>query len=131
MKTASCVLEKPDIRVRLSIFSQLPDPTWDIGAEELEKIGEMVRGLAPTEGREIPSIGYRGFFLSDQKAILGPSRESAFPSFIHVYDGTVAVRNGGNLHFYKDEKGVENWLFVRAIEKGYAGIVDRILNGRR
>lgn len=130
MKT-SCVLEKPDVRVRLSIFSQLPDPTWDLNLDEVEQAGEMVRGLTPAEGREMPKIGYKGFFLSDQKAILGPSRESVFPSFIHVYGGVVAVRNGGDLHFYNDDKGMENWLFIKAMEKGHAAIVDRILNGRR
>lgn len=127
----SCVLEKPDVRVRLSIFSQFPDPAWDLGMEDVEKIAEMVRGLTPAEGREMPKIGYKGFFLSDQKAILGPSRESAFPSFIHVYCGVVSVRNGGDLHFYKDEKGIENWLFIKAMENGHGAIVDRILNGRR
>lgn len=55
------------LRVILDIFSGLPNPQWQLGAEQSLAMVTLVSGLSAAEPNEMPALpdlGYRGFEIS-------------------------------------------------------------------
>lgn len=55
------------LRVLLDIFSGLPNPQWQLGAEQSLAMVTLVSGLSAAEPGEMPALpdlGYRGFEVS-------------------------------------------------------------------
>lgn len=84
------------MRVQLDIFSGRPNPEWELGADEIERIEAMLADLpelVPISRPADEPLGYRGF------RILDPGRERT----VIVRGGTVEIRSARGVTTVQDE----------------------------
>jgi hypothetical protein len=114
---ASLRVDLSNTAVELDVFSGRPNPRWQLTAAEASELEGRLRGLPETSQAAIPdNLGYRGFHIEDE---IGNDRITI------TSNGYVVVRRDNRNAFYRDTKGVEEWLLQQARSRGYSELLDR------
>lgn len=100
--------------VEFDVFSGGPNPCWELSPEESAALADQLRDLPPA-GKPIEEggLGYRGFLLSTRQDRPG------LPDRVRVYNGVIAIEQGGTVRTVRDAKGIERWLLQQAARQGY------------
>ena len=100
------------MRVEVDAFSGLPNPTWELSSDEANDILARLELLPPVNASvSVPDLGYRGFLLHTG------DRE------IRIYQGFVITEQSGDVHAYRDSRGVEETLAGYARSRGFGNVI--------
>jgi hypothetical protein len=105
-------IELTDTQVELDIYSGLPNPRWQLTADEATELESRLVDL-PASARPIPDgkLGYRGFVVHDD------GRR------IQIGSGLVIVSRGEQHEVYEDKRGAEDWLYANAVQRGHRSLI--------
>jgi len=102
----------PEVEVQLDVFSGRQNPRWTLSADRARELQALLQGLEPTERREPPGLGYRGFVLTARDGTL-----RAFESVLSItFDDRTA--------YFRDVRGLEELLLVQARDHGYGDLIE-------
>lgn len=109
------------MRVELDVFSGLPNPSWQMSAEEAADFRSRISSLPKTEKpSDEGGLGYRGFLVSNSEKLPG------LPPKIRVYKGVLTISEDGTENYYEDVNGVERLLLRQARNHGYGDLVSGV-----
>jgi hypothetical protein len=108
-----------DVLVQLDLFSGRPNPRWTVSGEAADRLLSLVDRSEPTERRDPPDLGYRGF-------VLVTTIES-----VRAFDGTLAIQASREEQprYFRDTGGMEDLLLAQARELGYGEDIDAFRAG--
>lgn len=107
--------EDNKVEVTLQIFSGMPNPSWELSADQLAAFEGMVKSIKRTTLIQPPgmfgSLGYRGFVVTYH------NNKKSEQLYIH---SRIVKRGAFQLNLVAENQDLENWLLstsIRAIDK--------------
>jgi hypothetical protein len=111
------------MRVEADVFSGVPNPCWDLTANEMHRLVEMLQNLPKkkTQVLEAEGLGYRGFYVSEAEGMDRPFDK------LHVYRGTLEVTHADAVIQLADkDRRIEYWLLGTGRQHLSGGLFDKI-----
>lgn len=115
---------KKNIYVVLSFFSGRPSPSWKLNDKTIGELKSKITDLPAKNMEEPTGLGYKGFVIHNNSKIKG------LPETIIAFNKTIFIKEKKKLVSYEDINGIEEWLFMEAIEQGHEKIIESIKSHR-
>lgn len=113
------------IRAQVRVRSGVPNPGFELSAEEVDRIRDLLALPLPSSPAPEYVIGYNGFTLVNENAVPG------LPVSIRIYDGRLEAFDGSSRLSFADVRGVEEFLLGLAVDRGLGDVVERALGSVR
>ncbi|HET9342901.1 MAG TPA: hypothetical protein VFO25_08310 [Candidatus Eremiobacteraceae bacterium] len=114
--------ERKAATVTLLVFSGRPDPQWQLGAEEAERVRRSLQAAFKSPARKPPLIGlgYRGIRIE----FFGG--HSGGPAIFVVANGVVTESPGTKERYFEDVGGVERAMLGEAFRRDHGPLLERL-----
>lgn len=100
------------IEVIVLLYSGRQNPTFDIkDPQDIANLKGLTRDLPPAEEPRWRTLPPCGFQLANHGI-------SQFPQELRVCAGVIRKFQGGELEYFKDARGMEQWLVTQARKRG-------------
>jgi len=108
--------------ITLLAFSGRPDPQWQLGTEEAERVRRSLQATfqSPTHKPPLLGLGYRGIRI---EFVGGRTGE---PRVFVVAKGVVTESPGPKERYFKDVAGVERMMLSEASKRDHGPLLERL-----
>lgn len=120
-------MDKQTATVTLLVFSGRPDPQWQLGTEEAERVRSSLQATfqSPTRKPPLLGLGYRGIRIE----FFG--ERSGGPTVFVVANGVVTESPGPKERYFNDLAGVERMMLSEAFKRDHGPLLERLGIGNR